>query len=40
MATTINNYTPSVVFHPGETLADKLEEMGMGKKRINIGKKI
>ena len=30
MATTINNYTPSVVFHPGETLADKLEEMGMG----------
>lgn len=36
MATTINNYTPSVVFHPGETLADKLEEMGMGVKEFAV----
>lgn len=25
-----NQYYPPIVFHPGETLAEKLEEMGMG----------
>ena len=24
-----NQYTPQIIFHPGETLAEKLEEMGL-----------
>ena len=31
-----NQYFPSIVFHPGETLAEKLEEMGMGPKEFAI----
>lgn len=31
-----NQYTPSVVFHPGETLAEKLQEMGMGPKEFAL----
>jgi addiction module HigA family antidote len=36
MATKINEYIPSVVFHPGETLAEKLEEIGMGPKEFAV----
>ncbi|MEI6408044.1 MAG: HigA family addiction module antitoxin [Bacteroidota bacterium] len=31
-----NQYFPSVVFHPGETLAEKLEEMAMGPKEFAL----
>jgi addiction module HigA family antidote len=31
-----NQYIPQVVFHPGETLAEKLEEMGMGPKEFAL----
>lgn len=31
-----NQYFPSVVFHPGETLSEKLEEMGMGPKEFAL----
>ena len=31
-----NQYVPQVVFHPGETLAEKLEEMGMGPKEFAL----
>lgn len=31
-----NKYIPSVVFHPGDTLAEKLEEMGMGPKEFAL----
>jgi len=31
-----NQYFPSVVFHPGETLAEKLEEMEMGPKEFAL----
>lgn len=31
-----NEYFPSVVFHPGETLAEKLEEMNMGPKEFAL----
>jgi HTH-type transcriptional regulator / antitoxin HigA len=31
-----NQYFPSVVFHPGETLLEKLEEMGMGPKEFAL----
>ena len=31
-----NQYSPSVVFHPGETLAEKLEEMEMGPKEFGL----
>lgn len=31
-----NGYIPSVVFHPGETLAEKLDEMGMGPKEFAV----
>ena len=31
-----NQYFPSVVFHPGETLEEKLEEMGMGPKEFAL----
>ncbi len=33
---TRNEYFPSVVFHPGDTLAEKLEEMGMGPKEFAL----
>lgn len=33
---TKNNYTPPIVFHPGETLAEKLDEMGMGPKEFAL----
>ena len=32
----LNQYFPSVVFHPCETLAEKLEEMGMGPKEFAL----
>jgi len=31
-----NQYFPQTVFHPGETLSEKLEEMGMGPKEFAI----
>lgn len=31
-----NQYFPTVVFHPGETLSEKLEEIGMGAKEFAI----
>ena len=31
-----NQYFPQIVFHPGETLSEKLEEMGMGPKEFAI----
>ena len=31
-----NTYLPSIVFHPGETLEEKLEEMGMGSKEFAV----
>lgn len=31
-----NQYSPSVVFHPGETLAEKLDEMEMGPKEFAL----
>lgn len=31
-----NKYVPSIVFHPGETLAEKLEEMEMGPKEFAL----
>jgi len=31
-----NQYFPQVVFHPGETLIEKLEEMGMGPKEFAL----
>lgn len=34
--TAINQYFPQVVFHPGETLEEKLQEMGMGPKEFSI----
>jgi len=36
METTKNQYIPQVVFHLGETLAEKLEEMGMGPKEFAV----
>jgi addiction module HigA family antidote len=36
MATPKNQYQPQIVFHPGETLAEKLEELGMGPKEFAI----
>jgi addiction module HigA family antidote len=33
---TINQYFPQVVFHPGDTLEEKLQEMGMGPKEFAI----
>jgi addiction module HigA family antidote len=35
-ATIINEYYPDKVFHPGETLREKLDEMGMGPKEFAI----
>ncbi len=31
-----NQYNPQIVFHPGETLAEKLEELGMGPKEFAV----
>lgn len=31
-----NEYVPSIVFHPGETLEEKLQEMGMGPKEFAL----
>jgi len=31
-----NQYFPQVVFHPGETLIEKLEEMRMGPKEFAL----
>lgn len=31
-----NLYYPPIVFHPGETLAEKLEELGMGPKEFAL----
>jgi len=36
MAIKKNQYFPQIVFHPGETLAEKLEEMNMGPKEFAI----
>lgn len=33
---TINQYIPTIVFHPAETLREKLEEMGMGIKEFAL----
>jgi addiction module HigA family antidote len=34
--TSINQFRPDIVFHPGETLADKLEELKMGPKEFAV----
>ena len=34
--TAINQYFPQSVSHPGETLEEKLQEMGMGPKEFSI----
>jgi addiction module HigA family antidote len=36
MTTKKNQYHPQIAFHPGETLAEKLEELGMGPKEFAI----
>jgi addiction module HigA family antidote len=36
MASKKNQYHPQIAFHPGETLAEKLEELGMGPKEFSI----
>jgi len=36
MATVENEYFPSMVFHPGETLAEKLDELSMGPKEFAV----
>jgi addiction module HigA family antidote len=36
MATPKNQYQPQIVFHPGKTLAEKLDELGMGPKEFAI----
>lgn len=33
---TINQFKPDIVFHPGETLSEKLEELKMGPKEFAI----
>jgi HTH-type transcriptional regulator / antitoxin HigA len=33
---TINQYLPQIAFHPGETLSEKLEELGMGPKEFAV----
>jgi len=34
--TKINQFIPQIAFHPGETLAEKLNELGMGPKEFSI----
>lgn len=36
MAATRNDYSPPMVSHPGQTLSEKLEEIGMGNKEFAI----
>lgn len=36
MNTPTNQYKPQIAFHPGETLAEKLEELGMGPKEFAL----
>ncbi len=36
MAQKINQYKPQIAFHPGETLAEKLEELGWGPKEFAV----
>jgi len=36
MVTKINQYLPQIAFHPGDTLSEKLEELGMGPKEFAI----
>jgi addiction module HigA family antidote len=36
MATILNQYHPQIAYHPGETLHEKLEELGMGPKEFAI----
>lgn len=36
MSTKQNQFFPQIAFHPGETLADKLKELGMGPKEFAI----
>lgn len=36
MSLTQNIYQPSIAFHPGETLAEKLQELGMGPKEFAL----
>jgi len=36
MPTKKNQYHPQIAFHPGETLAEKLEELGMGPKEFSV----
>lgn len=33
---TLNKYKPQIVFHPGETLKEKLEEMGISPKEFAL----
>lgn len=33
---TQNQYNPQIAFHPGETLSEKLEELGMGPKEFSV----
>lgn len=34
MTTIPTKYTPQIAFHPGETLAEKLDELGIGSKEF------
>lgn len=36
MRTIENQYVPQIAFHPGETLGEKLKEMGMGPKEFSV----
>jgi len=36
VATKSNQYFPQIQFHPGETLAEKLEELGIGLKEFSV----
>jgi HTH-type transcriptional regulator / antitoxin HigA len=36
MQTLLNQYNGPIAFHPGETLAEKLEELGMGPKEFAL----
>lgn len=36
MASKQNQYRPQIVFHPGDTLAEKMQELGMGPKEFAV----
>ena len=36
MNSSLENFRPSVAFHPGETLEEKLEELGIGPKEFAV----